>query len=199
MRISATEIDSFRYWKDSDLSLEDFLKRLRHEEPPTRAMMAGRALHKILERASMEPEEVQAEVASADGFTFRFAADCTLPLLPVAELKGEMEIQTSSGPVTLVGIVDGFDGEVYDHKLTERFDAERYAASFQWRIYLVLFGSRRFTYNVFEGAEDLEEWVIHGFQQLTFYAYDGMREDVVREVSDLAAFIAEHLPERVAA
>jgi hypothetical protein len=71
-------------------------------------------------------------------------------------------------------VIDGSDGAIYDHKLTERFDAERYADSYQWRCYLLMFGARKFVYNVFEGREGnaANEWVIHGFQQFPLYAYD---------------------------
>lgn len=201
MRISVTDLDGYRYFKDSEQALDEFLNRLRRLEPPNRKMLAGKALHKILERASSGGVELNEEitVANCDGFNFRFAADCDLPLLPVVELKGEIEIETPSGPVTLVGVVDGIDGAIYDHKLTERFDAEKYADSYQWRAYLVMFGARRFTYNVFEGKEEHDEFVIWNFQAFTLYAYEGMREDVIGEVVELAGFIAKHLPEKLAA
>lgn len=187
IRMSVTEIDSWRYFKASDgMSLEDLLRRLRKEEPPTQAMLAGRALHKVLEHIT----EGDIACADADGFSFKFVAECSVPLLPVRELKGEVEIPTPSGPVTLVGVVDGIDGAVYDHKLTERFDAERYAESYQWRCYLTMFGAKKFVYNVFEGREGdkANEWVIHGFHEFPLYAYAGMREDVEREVAEFAQF-----------
>lgn len=198
MRISVTDLDSWRYYKASeDMDAEALLRRLRKEEPPTKAMLAGRALHSALENAG----EGEMDFAEADGFKFRFMADCQIPLLPVRELKGEMLIQTPVGFVTLVGVIDGLDGAVYDWKLTERFDAERYADSYQWRSYLTMFNARQFVYGVFEGKEDeaMGEWVIWGFQHFPLFAYEGMDQDVRREVSELAWFIAEHLPERLAA
>ncbi len=197
MRISVTDLDSWRYYKASeDMDLTQFLTRLRREEPPSKSMLAGRALHKLLETA-----EGEIEIAEADGFKFRFQADCAIPLLPVKEMKGEMEIRTPVGPVTLVGVVDGMDGVIYDHKLTERFDAERYANSYQWRCYLTMFGARRFVYNAFEAKEDekLGEWVVWGFHQLPLFAYEGMRADVEREVSEFAYFLHTAMPERRAA
>lgn len=198
MRISVTDLDSWRYYKASeDMDIEALLRRLRKEEPPTQAMLAGRALHKVLEHA----EVGDLPTASAEGFTFKFLADCAIPLLPVRELKGEMEIATPYGVATLVGVVDGADGGVHDYKLTERFDAERYAESYQWRCYLTMFKARRFTYQVFEGREGdaPNEWLIHGFHPFTLYAYEGMERDVRREVSELAGFIADYVPEKAAA
>lgn len=198
MRISVTDLDGWRYFRASeDMTVEDFLRRLRREEPPTPAMRAGRALHKLLEHA----QEGEVTLAEQDGFRFNFQADCNVPLMPIRELKGEMIIPTPVGPVTLVGVVDGIDRAVYDHKLTERFDAERYADSYQWRCYLAMFVAHKFTYNVFEGRHDpkLDEWVIYGFQQVSFYSYPTIAQDVRQEVSDLACFIAENLPERLVA
>lgn len=191
MRVSVTELDTWRYFKSSDdMDVEDLLRRLRKEEPPTQGMLAGRALHKVLEHA----QAGEVTKAEADGFKFTFLADCVVPHLPVRELKGEIEIATPSGLVTLVGVVDGHDGAVHDHKLTERFDAERYADSYQWRSYLLMFGATKFVYNVFEGREGdrADEWLIYGFHQFPLYAYEGMRSDVEREVAELAAFKQEN-------
>jgi hypothetical protein len=198
VRLSVTDLDSWRYYKASeDMDVEALLRRLRKQEPPTQPMLAGRALHKVLEHI----QEGDLACAEAEGFTFKFLAECEVQLLPVRELKGEAIIKTASGPVTLVGVIDGMDGSIYDHKLTERFDAERYADSYQWRCYLTMFGAKRFVYNVFEGREGDKpnEWLIHGFQRFPLYAYEGMREDVVREVVELADFVAKHVPEKAAA
>lgn len=194
MRISVTDLDSWRYFKASDdMDVQALLRRLRREEEPSQAMLAGRALHNALEHAS---EGEMAEVES-DGFRFQFVGDCAIPLLPVRELKGEILIQTPSGPVTLVGVIDGHDGAIYDWKLTGRFDAERYADSYQWRCYLVMFNARKFVYGVFEGKEGdaINEWVIWSYQQFPLYTYEGMRADVEREVAELAAFKVEHAEE----
>lgn len=197
MRISVTDLDSFRYFKATeDMDLAALLARLRREEPPSPAMLAGRAFHKVLEKAAWE----SADTAEADGYKFHFRADCVIPWLPVRELKGEIVLPSPVGSVTLVGVVDGIDGAIYDHKLTKRFDAERYADSYQWRCYLVMFFAQKFVYNVFEGEQDeTGDYNIWGFHSLTFYAYESMRADVLREVGELAELIAEHIPERRAA
>lgn len=197
MRISVSDLDGWLYYQASDLPTEDFLRRLRHEEPPTQAMLAGRALHKLLEKA----QAGEVTLAEMDGIRFNFQADCQIPLMPVREMKGEMIVPTAVGPVTLVGVIDGMDGPIYDHKLTERFEADRYADSYQWQAYLTMFGAKKFIYNVFEGRFDakLGEWLIYGFQQFPVYAYPGMGKQVQQVVSDLAEFVARHIPERMAA
>ena len=197
IRMSVTEIDAFRYYKASeDADLEALLRRLRKEDEPSDAMLAGRALHKILETA----DQIELSKAEQDGFTFHFAADCEVPACPVRELKGEIVLPSPIGPVTLVGVVDGLNGAVHDHKLTARFDAERYADSYQWRCYLTMFKARQFIYQVFEAKQnDDGSWWIFGFHRLPFYAYEGMEADVQREVGEFAEFLAKHLPERSSA
>lgn len=199
MRLSVTDLDSFRYYKESEeMDVDALLRRLRKQEPPSQAMLAGRALHSVLEHATAG---AALDVAEAEGFKFHFKVDCAIELPAVRELKGEVQIVTPAGLVTLVGVVDGLEGGIYDHKLTARFDAERYADSYQWRCYLEMFGARKFVYNVFEGKEGdhPNEWVIFGFQQFPLYAYEGMRADVVRELSELAAFVRKFVPEKMAA
>lgn len=198
MRLSVTELDSFRRYRDNeDVELAALLAQLRRETPPTRAMQAGRAFHHVLEHAA--PGAL--DTAEHDGFKFRFALECVLPLPSVRELKGEHLIPTSVGAVTLVGVVDGLDVGVRDYKLTARFDAERYADSYQWRCYLMMFGAAMFQYDVFVAQEDegAGEYVVREYHPMRFYAYPGMFEDVIREVDEFAGFVARHLPERLAA
>lgn len=194
LRCSVTELDLYRRYRgDEEGDLELLLRQLRRAEPPSRAMQAGRAFHTILENA--KPGQVL-ERAEQDGFFFRFDVDCALPLPRVRELKGEPVMPTSIGPVTLVGVVDGLDGYVRDYKLTARFDAERYADSYQWRCYLVMFNAQRFDYDVFEQREDGDTFCIHAYHPMRLYAYPGMHEDVLRELDAFARFAYQHLPER---
>lgn len=197
IRLSVTDLDSYLYWKESeDMDLEALLKRLRGQEPPTPAMLAGRAFHKLFEDS--EPGDLRA--ASVDGFDFVFALDCEIAIPEVRELKGEVELATPSGPVTLVGKVDALHGiTAHDFKLTERFDAERYADSYQWRSYLAMFGATTFVYDVFAARYDLPEIVVYDYHRLQFHAYPSMRDDVVREVSGLAEIVAQYVPEKRAA
>lgn len=199
MRLSVTGLEAYRYYCDSEeASLEALLAQLRKETPPTPAMLAGSALHKALENLKPSGDVFSLE---QDGHKFKFTGECNVCLPDVRELKGEMTLQTSAGPVTLVGVVDGMNGtEVFDHKLTARFDAERYADSYQWRCYLVMFGGQKFTYNAFVGKEEEpNEWVIYDFHPLSFYAYPEMRDEVQREVDGFAQFWAKHMVHRVAA
>ena len=76
MRISATQIDAFVRWqKNEEAPLEEIIAYLRKQTPPSDAMRAGSAFHKVLEHATYgEIERIE-----QDGFTFDLSEmDCTL-------------------------------------------------------------------------------------------------------------------------
>jgi len=204
-RISVSDLDSYRWYKQNeDMTLEELLARLRKETPASLPMLAGSALHRFFEHASSEGQETPA--IEVDGFRFAFDCDIDMELPTIRELKGEVQVDTPSGPVTLVGIVDGMDSAIYDYKLTGRFDAEKLAESYQWRCYLMMFNASRFVYRVFVGKEDSDgvgfdgnafsQWTIREYHELPVYRYPGMEADVVGQVSEFAAFINQYLPER---
>lgn len=196
IRLSVTDLDSYRYWKDSDMEFAEFIERMRGKFEPTPEMLAGRAFHSFMEKAS----EGDFTAVEQDGYTFRFAIDQDIGLPQTRELKAETALLTPSGLVTLVGKVDAINGSVvHDYKLTERFDAERYADSYQWRCYLFMFGGTQFVYDAFQARYELPEIHIYDYHRLAMHAYPGMREDVLREVSALAEIVAQYVPEKCAA
>lgn len=192
IRISASDLESFRYWKnDEDSTLEELLRRLRHEEPPTENMAAGKAFAKFMETA----RAAEVESAEVDGWEFYFDLDAEMPISPVRELKAEVVYQTPYGPVTLVGMTDGLDGiVVHDQKLTERWDPERYMDSLQWRVYLVIFKAKKFRYDIFVGKYSGKRVAITDYHPMDFWSYPGIEADVERAVVELAGIIHEHMP-----
>jgi hypothetical protein len=201
LRLSVSDLESWRYWKNSeDADLAQLLARLRHEEQPTPAMEAGRAFAKLMEHA--KPGDL--DIVTVDGWTFDFTLleGASFALPRVREIKAEVPFATPSGPVTLVGMVDQLEGRaVHDEKLTERWDAERYFESVQWRAYLVMFDATKFVYDIFQCRRDEDERyvTVTEYHPMTFYAYPDIRDDVQRAVNELAAVIAEYLPERITA
>lgn len=197
IRISASNLDTYRRYKlNEDVTLEECLADLRRESPPSPAMLAGRALHKILETADYGDEAISVE---RDGYTFYFQGDIAVDIPVVRELKGEMLMQTPCGTVSLVGVVDGMDSSVIDYKLTGRWDAERLADSYQWRFYLHMFNRTRFVYKVFVGDEKKpNEWEIREYHELTMFAYPGMEEDLRKEIEEFAAFMNKYVLRKAA-
>lgn len=195
MRISVGDLESVRRWKErEDQDLGALLAKLRRQEPPTRQMEAGKAFAKFFEHATVK----DFGGAISDGWEFEFKCDAELCLPTVRELKLEEQFQTPYGPVTLVGVVDGLDGNVVcDQKLTGYFDVMNYADSLQWRSYLAMTGAAKFVYDVFVGKyEDHSNYVtITEYHQVPFYTYPDIRKDVARAVNELAEIVATHIPE----
>lgn len=192
MRISVSDLQCYQRYRDNEeVTLQECLDQLLRKSLPTPAMMAGRALHAALEHAQYDDEALKIE---RDGYRFIFQCDVELAVPEVRELKGEIEMFTPSGPVTLVGVVDGIDNAVHDYKLTGRFDAERLADSFQWRCYLQMFNRDRFVYRVFVGSETApQQWVIREYHEVPMYRYPNMEADIQKEVDECAAFMAKYV------
>lgn len=197
LRVSATDIDALRYYRgDDEAELSDLLAQLRRQSPPSAAMLAGTAFHKALETAG---EGFTAELR-ADGYVFDIQIDDELDLPDIRELKATREYRIGDVVVTLVGKVDGVLGRrIDDHKLTGSYDAERYMAGYQWRIYLEVFGADEFRWNIFEGAEVANTdrvWKVRALHKLTMHRYPGIAADVEREVAAFVEFALAHLPEK---
>jgi len=210
IHVRVSQLEGLRYWRDQeDSTLDDLLARLRGDGPETDQMQAGRALAKFFEHAD---DNAYGE-AHVDGWSFSFEVDAEFTRPAHRELEGSIVIETPSGPVLLTGHCDGLAWRaVRDQKLTERWDAERYLDSLQWRAYLVLFDATSFTYDVFVGRYQRRDtrtrfdpagqdaWeepgrmvTITEYHPMTFYAYPDMRRDVERAVAELAAIIVRHL------
>ncbi len=208
--IHVGELEGFRYWRDGvgdhdrqgGTPQDEYVAELRKGVTLSYQMRAGMALAKFME------ESVKGDVDGAfvDGFSFRFEANAAVDVAPVRELQGEMTVNTSVGPVLVVGHCDGLNGRtVHDQKLTEKIDAEKYLDSLQWRAYLVMFGAVTFVYDLFLASYprsagkiiEGEAIKIREYHRLPFYTYPGIRKDVERAVDEFARFLAKHVPERM--
>lgn len=195
LRISATDIDALRrYRSDEDASLSDLLGQLRRENEPSEAMRAGTALHAALER--LGPGDYA--TLEADGYTFDMP-EGEIALPAIREVKATRDYLVDQCRVTLVGKVDAIHGRrIEDHKFTARYDAERFLGSFQWRIYLEVFGADEFRWNVFEGRKiGQKHYSIHTLHPLGTHRYPGISEDVDQELRRFVEFARAHLPEKI--
>lgn len=196
LRVSASDIDAYRRFRDNDdVELADLLAQLRRESAPTPAMMAGTALHAALE--TIENGDYQS--IAIEDYQFDFETDAEIDVPPVREMKVTGQFVIGDVLVTLVGKVDAVHGKrVDDHKLTARFDPERFMNSYQWRVYLMLFRADEFRWNVFEAKEITEtHYAITAVHPLTMHRYPGMEDDVMRELDLFVGLAQAHLPEKI--
>lgn len=201
MRLSVSELQCYQRYRDNeDVALQECLTQLTGREAPTPILLAGRKLHKALEFAQYDWGDRSRSYIRYEDYVFFFQVDVELAIPEVRELKGEMAVETSFGPVTLVGVVDSIDTAIGDYKLSGRFEAERLVKSYQWRCYLHMFGAHKFTYKVFIGEEiKPTEWAIRDYHELTMFRYPGMDQDIQREVEQCVIFMRDHVWGRKAA
>jgi hypothetical protein len=195
LRCSATEIDQYRDYLADVIDLETLLSRLRKESPPSVPMFAGRAWHKLMETTP----PCHNGCLVSDDFTFFIDADLSVELPPIKELKGVKEYNTLGVDVTLVGMVDGMNGNNgIDYKLTARPNPERLVDAYQWRIYVVLFNLFRFDYIICHADKtDKQEITIKAIDRLPLYRYPNIEKDVSDMVTQFTMFILTNLPERI--
>lgn len=195
LRVSATDLDAYRRFRDDDeADLAALIQQLRRLMPSTDAMQAGTALHSALEMAG----EGDHKGLQFDGYTFSFETDAELDLPPIREMKQTKEYLAGGVLVTMVGKVDALHGRrIDDHKFTAKFDADRYLDSYQWRVYLDIFGADEFRWNIFEARESApKNYLIRAVHKLTMHRYPNMEADVYRELAGFVDFARTFLPER---
>lgn len=197
LTVSVSDLQSFRrYRTDEEMPLSVLMKILRREEPPTEKMLAGSAMHAVLERCTGDLTE-----AEAMGHRFIFSLDAAIQLPTIREMRGHRDFVIDGTPIRLKARVDGLEGlAVEEIKLRNgAFDAERYAESYQWRCYLVIFGAKVCHYNVFladpvkDDSTDLAVWDVHDFHRLPLYTYPEIISDVEAELARYVDFARAHL------
>lgn len=184
-RISVSNLDLYRMWRDSEeLDLEWLLRRLRGEEPQTEAMKAGLALHEALEHA--EPQYAAKLISGEYKFYFRCEGELAMPQF------GELSFEKDYGPLTVRGRVDWLKGRtVKDYKTTASFDADRYLEGYQWRYYLDMTDADTFEWIVFVMDElrgTHKEYEIFQIHELRQHRYEGLHEDCMKLAGEFLEF-----------
>lgn len=197
LRLSVTELDSFRHWENDEpwMTTEKLIEQLSGRGEATDKMRAGSAFHAQLE--SLQDHEYL-DSFSRDGFDFDIQLNGELFLPQILEVKTEMKFRFDDLEVTLVGKADAIYGKkIWDHKLSEQFDAEKYADSLQWRAYLLMFDADSFTYNVFTWKDKKGVIAVNELHQFTVYRYEGIEKDVRDAVRLTSLFIKGSVPQRL--
>lgn len=196
MRLSVTDIDQYRYWRESDyMTLDELLSRLRRESPPTEQMALGTAFHKALELAS----EGEASTLESDGFTFKIASSLEIALTAIREIKAAVPFVVDGTEITLVGKVDAWEGlRIEDHKTTfDSFDPEKYINTYQWRFYLRMFDCSEFRWNVWRLKEARSGAIeVVNLDRFSVFRYPELEADCDAALREFVEFARVHLPER---
>jgi len=164
LKISATQLESYRRLLDGKLSPEQFERQLLRLDPPNAMMSKGSAFHEMLQ--SEEPML----------FEGMFSSDCIAKARAnmdyrskVFEYKVRRVYRTQFGDISVTGMADQLIGlDVVEIKTKySPISYDDYASSMQWRVYCELFGAKFVTYKVFE-FQDVEADNFKNYQQFTF-------------------------------
>jgi hypothetical protein len=154
MRVTVTNLETFRLYRTEDwMDLDHLMSSFTGNEAfdPFTSQL-GEAFHEALRKIGT------GEFTYLQHGRFRFdlsRIEGELALYPLRELRASKKYRVGDDEIEVRGRVDGTDGvAVEDHKLKfGTFDAERYADSVQWKLYLDIMGGKQFRYNVFEGPD----------------------------------------------
>lgn len=175
----ASRLDEFRayqsgeMWNGDEYTPEEFVRRMTEPEESD-AMIAGTALHSVMERSAFGdlPNEIK-----QDGWIIIFDIDAEI-VLPAMR---EVPVCREHKGIKLHGRVDAMGAHtVHDLKTTQSIDADRYLDSYQWRAYLWMSGCSRFVYDIFRVSRDEKrrEMVVKEYVPITLIAYPGLSRDV---------------------
>ncbi len=189
-----SHVSAYARWKQNEDADIGWLLASITTDKPTEAMLKGTAFHKFLEHA----QAGEYETAEVDGYTFAFAGEFNLYRPPTREWRKGKDY----GGIIVSGQVDAIEGKtIWDDKSTERFDAEKYLESWQWRYYLDIFNADRFVWNVWEMNElkEPKSYGVHHLHPLTQYRYPGLHDDCVAMAQEYREFALKYLPQQIAA
>lgn len=178
LRIAVSDLDGYRYYRNPDVDMtgDEFLTRLRREEPRSEKASAGTRVHRQIENlfnGSDEPPD--------PGIVWD--CDVELPAVTAPEVRVYRDYVVGGRNVTMAGRVDGIYGfTAVDWKSTFRaMDAERYLDSMQWKAYLTMLGSkyRWFRYQIFRSSLR-KDGRIHVTDSTHYHTcrYAGMEDEV---------------------
>lgn len=164
IKISATQLESYRRLLDGALSPEQFERQLLRLDPPNAMMEKGSAFHEMLQTEDPTP------------FEGMFSSDCIAKARAkmdyrskVFEYKVRRQYRTKYGDISVTGVADQLLGldvvEIKTKYSPITYDA--YADSMQWRVYCELFAAKFVTYKVFE-FQDVEADNFKNYQEFTF-------------------------------
>jgi len=178
MRISATVLEAFRLYLCSEwMSEAALLDTLYGRVTPSPAMALGSAFHAVLET----PDVYRVPHGYHCG-AYRFSDATMDPLLSQIDRRGVFEVKatTEFEGQTLVAQADQLRGAtIHEFKTTATaFDAEKYTASYQWRVMALIFDPAVITYHV-ASLDDHGNSVVElrDLNHVSFYPYAALKDD----------------------
>lgn len=194
MRISATQIESFRLFMAGDwMPEEELLATIRGEFAGNHKVSLGAAFGKVLETPDRYAVDGGYRVQHG-GETFEFGADVMAEPLALVDRRGVFEAKAVKryGPHEVASKADHLlGGELSEFKTTlSSFDFDKYAQGCQWRFMADAFQPVRITYHVFllsEGTNGVID--LRGIETFRLYPYAELPKDCADLVQAFADYV----------
>ena len=164
IKISATQLESYRRFIDGKITVEQFERSLLRLDPPNEMMARGTAFHEMMQTDT--PQEFEGQFSNECILNARAQMDYRSK---VFEYKVRKQYRTRFGDISVTGVADQLLGldvvEIKTRYSPSSFDA--YYESLQWRVYCELFRANCVVYKVFE-FDSPEAMDFKAFNQYVF-------------------------------
>ena len=201
IQIYPTLIDSYQYFLDSEMELQEMLDRInRVERPISEAALRGSALNDFMDHyitKVMEHRKIKIREVDHYEYTFKenkycFPVDLCNDLYKhivgsLIQIKVSKEIVTTSGIVQLYGYLDYVNQfKITDIKTTSRYQFPKYQKNFQHKAYL---------YCLQDSGINEFEYLVTDFNNIYVEKYDWNRymlESLRSQLDGFLDFIDKH-------
>lgn len=192
MRVSATQLELFRLYRDPDqdwLTEAEVLASLRGEPfEPNERVRLGKAFDEILEH----PDRFRVFGGYKHG-EFAFDDEVMNPCLDVFDRRGVFQVKATKvyGDVTVSAVADQLIGaRLVENKTTlSTFAFDKYEASYQWRFMAEVFVPAIVTYNVFCLGQDYNGYIsLRSIETFNLYPYPDLHADCVALVEEFRQY-----------
>lgn len=194
MRISATQIESFRLFMADDWMDEaDLVASIRGEFAGNHKVNLGSAFGLVLEDPDrfLVPGGFRCAV---NGEMFEFGMDVMAPCLALVDRRGVFEAKAvkSYGSHDVASKADHvLGGHLSEFKTTlSAFDFDKYAEGCQWRFMADAFQPTQITYRVFLLSEGSNGVIgLRGIESFNLFPYPRLHADCAALVREFTAYV----------
>ena len=200
IQIYPTLIDSYQYFLNSEMSLQDMIDRVnRVERPINEAALRGSALNDLIDTLLWGGKFPIHTVKDVQNYRFEFMGkEYHFPISIINDLlsrlsdslpqiKVEREIKTSFGDVLIYGYTDYINqNKITDLKTTARYAFPKYLKNFQHKAYLYCLEP--------QGINEFE-YLVTDFNGIYVEKYDWnsyMMDSLLADLNGFLQFINEH-------
>lgn len=214
-KFSPSQLNDFQYFLDHNSTVEEYITKLKKGFVTSPAMQCGTAYHRLIE---VGVEEKNCLFFDEKGKKYKLLVPEHI-MKPALDYRNEFPecfhevanrvvIDVFGTPVMLSTRVDEIIGDkVHEHKTTTNKKRADFYNSWQWKIYCMVFNVREVRFNLFTwinfgyfrnfyNAKNAQEYMDQvkdvEYTHFTFYAYNGMEEDVKRFIQKFIVFIEEN-------